>query len=307
MVGRGNPGSEYMRIAFIGFGEAAGAIISGWGPARIGEITAFDIKSLNADTAAEIKARADAMSVRLCETPADALQGAELVFSTVTADQAVAAAEAYAREVPTNVPWCDLNSCAPSSKVSAAEIIARAGARYLDVAVMAPVYPKRNMVPCLVSGRDARSLADILSLLPMNVRVVGTEVGRASSIKMVRSIMVKGLEALTAECTLAAVAAGVADEVFPSLKSGSPEIDVPKRAAYNFERSLVHGLRRSAEMDEVAKMLSDLGLPHQMSRAASCWQARMGGLNVEVPEGEPLPDHDWFARQILRGLGVDPQ
>ena len=68
----------------------------------------------------------------------------------------------------------------------------------------------------------------------MAPKAVEGPVGRASSIKMVRSIMVKGLEALTAECSLAAAAAGVSEEVFPSLKSGHPKIDVEERGGLQF-------------------------------------------------------------------------
>ena len=84
--------------------------------------------------------------------------------------------------------------------------------------------------------------------------------------------MVKGLEALTAECTLAAFAADVVDEVFPSLLDGHPRIDILARATYNFERSMRHGKRRAAEMDEVAKMVADLGLPNALAQATANWQ-----------------------------------
>ncbi|MDU8945422.1 NAD(P)-dependent oxidoreductase [Ovoidimarina sediminis] len=295
-----------MRITFIGLGEAAGAIISGWGPRHQSRIAAFDIKSLDLETAGEIGARAEALSVQAHDTREAALAGAELVFSTVTADQAVAAAEACAPLLPEGAVWCDLNSCAPASKARAAAIVTGAGRRYIDVAVMAPVFPKQNLVPCLISGPEAEALAPVLADLPMNVRVVGDKVGRASSIKLVRSIMVKGLEALTAECTLAAMAAGVGDEVFPSLKAGSPHLDVPERAAYNFERSLVHGIRRAAEMEEVAKMLSDLGLPNGMAAATAGWQARLGAADVVLPDDPAAADHLWFARAILQDFGVEP-
>ena len=167
-------------------------------------------------------------------------------------------------------------------------IVSGAGARYLDVAVMAPVYPKQNMVPCLVSGADADQLVKILEELPMAVRVVDGPVGRASSIKMVRSVMVKGMEALTAECTLAAVAAGVVDEVFPSMLKASPNLDMAERAGYNFERSLVHGERRAAEMDEVAKTLADLGLPNAMALATAGWQRKIARTGAAVPD-----EHDY--------------
>ena len=137
-------------------------------------------------------------------------------------------------------------------------------------------------------------LATVNDLRPFR----GDTVGRASSIKMVRSIMVKGLEALTAECALAAVAAGVADDVFPSLNTGAHPIDVAARATYNFERSFRHGQRRAAEMDEVAKMLSDLGLPNSMATATSAWQRALSSTDIAVPQGEP-PDYRWFADRYL--------
>jgi len=295
-----------MPIAFIGLGEAAGAIISGWGAERASTIRAYDIKSDDPRTAPDITARARALGVTACGSAKEALADAHLVFSTVTADQAVIAARSCAPHLAPGALWCDLNSCAPQSKERASEPVSRAGARYLDVAVMAPVFPKRNLVPCLISGPDAEAVQPLLRDLPMSVRVVGDRVGRASSIKMVRSIMVKGLEALTAECTLAAIAAGVADEVFPSLEAGSPRLDVPTRAAYNFERSIVHGARRASEMEEVAKMLTGLGLPAEMSAATVNWQRRLAECGVEIPPGENHPDHEWFAAAILSRLGVEP-
>ena len=143
----------------------------------------------------------------------------------------------------------------------------------------------------------------VLEALPMSVTVAGEEVGRASAIKLVRSIMVKGLEALTAECALAAAAAGVADDVFPSLKDGHPEIDVPARAAYNFERMSVHGARRAAEMEECAAMLSDLGLPNVMATGTVHWQSKIASMKLPMDHvGEA--DWEWFADRLLQQIGA---
>ncbi len=273
-----------MKIAFIGLGEAAGAFVSGWGYAHSRDITAYDIKTEDPSTAGEILERGQSLGVTVCATLAEALAQADLVFSTVTADQAVIAATAAAEHLNQGTVFCDLNSCAPGSKQVSEGIVTGAGGRYLDVAVMAPVYPKRNMVPCLVSGQDADQLIGLLEELPMSVRVIQGPVGRASSIKMVRSVMVKGMEALTAECTLAAVASGVVDEVFPSMLNASPNLDMAERAGYNFERSLVHGERRAAEMDEVAKTLADLGLPNAMALATADWQRRIARTGAQVPD-----------------------
>ena len=148
---------------------------------------------------------------------------------------------------------------------------------------MAPVHPKLNMVPLLVSGPHAEAIAPVLEALPMAPARVAGEVGRASSIKMIRSVMVKGIEALTAECFLAAARAGVADEVIGSLSASHGGGDWDTRAAYNLERMLRHGARRAAEMDEVARTLRDLDLPDDMATATAGWQRRIVATGVAPP------------------------
>jgi len=270
-----------MRIAFIGLGEAAGAFITGWGSSRAADIAAFDIKSTKPETATEIAMRAQSIGIRHYDTLEGAVCDADIVFSTVTADQAINAARAAAPLMKKGAYFLDMNSCAPASKQQSSGVMAAHDLRYVDVAVMEPVYPKQLDVPLLISGEWSHDVSLMLSQLKLNYRVIDGSVGRASSIKMLRSIMVKGLEALTAECALAAHAADVVDEVFPSLRDGHPKIDIEHRATYNFERSMTHGIRRAAEMDEVAKMLKDLGLPNDLARASAHWQRVIADNTVD--------------------------
>lgn len=274
-------------IAVIGLGEAGSAFVSGWGTTQANHIRAYDIKSERVETAGEISDRCERLGIGGTNSPREAVAGATLVFCTVTADQAVIAAEASAPHLAPGAFWLDCNSIAPSSKQRAAEVITAAGGRYVDVAVMAPVHPKRNMVPLLLAGPSAEQAAPLLEALPMAPRVVEGPVGAASSIKMIRSVMVKGLEALTAECVLAAEAAGVTDEVLGSLQRSHPGTDWRRQAAYNFERSVAHGARRAAEMEEVVQTLADLGLPNRMASATARWQSGLAGA-IETPD----PDQD---------------
>jgi 3-hydroxyisobutyrate dehydrogenase-like beta-hydroxyacid dehydrogenase len=276
-----------MQIAFIGLGEAGSAFVRGWSEARAQTTRAYDIKSEVPATAPEISARCADLGIRNCATVEEAVTGAYLVFCTVTADQAVIAAQGAAAHLGQGTVWLDLNSVAPSSKRISAEVIEAAGCRYVDVAVMAPVHPKLNLVPCLLSGPHAEEMAPVLEALPMSARVIEGPVGAASSIKMIRSVMVKGLEALTAECVLAAFAAGVEEEVLGSLMKSHPGTDWPKAAAYNFERSISHGERRAAEMEEVAKTLTDLGLFADVTEGTIRWQRRLAGAGVPIPHAPP--------------------
>jgi hypothetical protein len=97
--------------------------------------------------------------------------------------------------------------------------------------------------------------------------------------------MVKGIEALTAQCFLAAERAGVVEEVRASLNASWPGIDWAEKADYNFDRMLVHGLRRAAEMEEVAKTLDGLGTGSEMARATTVVQRRIGSLGLSSVDG----------------------
>jgi 3-hydroxyisobutyrate dehydrogenase-like beta-hydroxyacid dehydrogenase len=282
----------------VGYGEAACAFVTGWGAARPGRISAYDLKTDDAAQRGPLQARYQETGIAGAETLATALRGAAVVFSTVTADQALLVARNAAPDLAAGALWLDCNSCAPETKRAAAEVIAAAGGRYVDVAVMAPVYPKLHLVPLLVSGPDALAGIAALQALGMRPQYAGETVGRASSIKMLRSVMIKGMEALTAECVLAARRAGVEEEVIASLEVSDPDMKWRKRGAYNLERMMVHGARRAAEMREVAKTVAALGLPEGMATATADWQAA-----VAETEAEPGAE-DLFARAdaILKRL-----
>lgn len=284
-------------VAFVGFGEAATAFLAGWGAKRPSHVTAFDTKIEKHDTRDEMLARYSALGAQGATGIDGALSNASVVFSAVTSDQALVAAVAAAPYLSKRALWLDCNSCAPDTKRRAAQAIESAGARYVDVAVMAPVYPKLHKVPLLVSGPHADAAATVLSALDMRPQIAGAHVGDASSIKMIRSIMIKGLEALTAECLLAARRAGVESQVIDSLEGSDPDIAWRRRATYNLERMMVHGVRRAAEMREVAATVEALGLPHHMSAATANWQDALGAR-------KPDPGDDDLFQRLDRALAA---
>ena len=267
-------------LALIGFGEAGSTFAAAGGWAEHAGVW---------DTRSDRRAVAAANGLRAAGSAAEALTGATLVLSLVTADQALAAARAYAPLLAPGALWCDMNSVAPATKRAAAEVVAAAGGRYVDVAVLAPVHPARLGVPLLLAGEAAAEAETALRAAGFgNARIVGAEIGRASAIKMIRSVMVKGLEALTAEMMLAAQAAGVTDDVLASLDASEKAQAWSARATYNVERMVTHGARRAAEMAESAQTLRDLGVEPVMTEGTVRRQAEMAGrtdLLIE-PQGD---------------------
>jgi len=267
------------RISFIGFGEAGQAIASGLRETGIERIAAWDILFPEAE-GARLKAAAQTMGVRMASSAADAVRETDVIISAVTAASSVDAARSVASHLVGNPYYLDINSVSPGRKQETAQLLGE-GARYIDVAVIAPIHPARHRTPLLISGPHAEQMSPLLRELDMQFTVVSPQTGSAAAIKMIRSVMIKGIEALTLECFLAASRAGVLEEVTASLKNNYPTLDWTKIAEYNLERMASHGERRAAEMEESAATLRELGLEPLMVDSTVKRQRQMGAIGKQ--------------------------
>lgn len=269
------------RVCFIGFGEAGQALASGLRGAGVAQLTAWDIL-FPEPGGDKVRAAADHIGARRAVSAQDAVGPADIVLAAVTAASSLDAALAAKPFLRPDQYYLDINSVSPGRKQETARALDSA-VRYVDVAVMAPVHPALHKTPMLLAGPYAAVLAPVLQALDMKVAVVGETIGAAAAIKMVRSVMVKGLEALTLECFLAARRAGVEPQIFESLAGSFPGLDWPQMVAYNLERMANHGTRRAHEMEEVADTLRELGVDPHMTAGTIQRQAEMGEWGKAVP------------------------
>jgi 3-hydroxyisobutyrate dehydrogenase-like beta-hydroxyacid dehydrogenase len=140
----------------------------------------------------------------------------------------------------------------------------------------------------LLGGTAAPQLLDSLSPFGMRFDVVSETIGAAVAVKMCRSIVVKGLEALLFECVMGASKYGAEERVFASLQESFPGIDWKKLADYVVGRVVVHGERRAREMEEVAETLRSSGVSPTMAEATARlqdWSAQMNLKSHFGPEG----------------------
>jgi 3-hydroxyisobutyrate dehydrogenase-like beta-hydroxyacid dehydrogenase len=266
-------------LSFIGFGEAGQAIAAGLRETGVERMSAWDI--LFPKSGGEKLRQAGAASgVRCANSAADAVREADIVISAVTAASSVDAAQSVKAHLSGKPFFLDINSVSPGRKQETAKLLGEA-ARYVDVAVLAPIHPARHQTPMLLAGPHAEAIAPALAALGIRVSIAGAEVGAAAAIKMVRSVMIKGIEALTLECFLAAARAGVIDEVATSMKNNYPGLDWAKIVPYNLERMANHGERRATEMEEVADTLRELGVEPLMTAATVKRQREMGQIGTQ--------------------------
>lgn len=263
------------RVAVIGFGEAGGIFAKDLAERGI-DVSVFDILFNSKRQRQPMLKKAKTCGIAAARNLKECVQEAELVISAVTASSALDVAKHASRTLSKDQIFLDINSVSPATKRKAAGHFASTGARYVEAAVMNPVPKQRLEVPMLLGGPYAGETAESLQNVGMNATPVSDQFGVASAIKMCRSVVIKGLEALVVESLFGAREYGAEDKVLASLAASFPEMgwegELPD---YLISRVAEHGLRRAAEMREVAHTLEHVGVNPTMALATAKRQEQL--------------------------------
>ena len=263
-----------MKLALIGYGEVGHIFARDFLATGKVDIAVYDLLFDDPEQGALTRQEATANGLKVAATAADAAKEARVVISAVTADAVAGVAQQAANYLKPGQMFLDINSSSPVTKKNAFAQVDAIGAHYVEGAVMQPVPGPDLKVPILCGGPYAQEAADLLNPLGMNMTPVSEEPGRASAMKLCRSIMIKGIEALIVDCAASAKAWGVEKEVFGSLQETWPSIDFADLSVYMGQRVRQHGIRRAAEMREAAMMVADLGRNDTLCKAVADAQER---------------------------------
>ena len=284
-------------IGLLGFGEVGQRFAA---DLRSGDVAlplaTFDLLLHQAAAGAALRRHADTHRVEMLTDAAGLAADRELIFSAVTAAQTLAAARSLCAR-PLNGAWViDLNSAAPATKIECAALIAAAGGRYVEAAVMTAVPPHGIRVPMLLGGEHAAGVEPLLRSLGFVAETVSAELGVASAIKLCRSVIIKGLEALVIESFSAARAFGVEERVLASLQETYPQFDWEKQGDYLFSRVIQHGRRRAEEMQASAQMIDASGVNGILAAAIAERQARVADARAADTFADPAALKPWRER-----------
>jgi len=297
-----------MTIAILGFGEGGTAIgrgmahESGW-RSNQNRLIAIDIAVDQEARGAAMRKRAEGFGIEISGGYGSHLGDADLVHSVVTCDRAGEAAEAAAPHLKKGALFLDHNTVTRSMAEANARIVEAAGADYIDVAVMGGFLAHGYRAPMLLAGRRAQEVAQWMRGIGYEVEVMPGPAGRASAVKILRSIMMKGIEALGVEFLVAARRQGLLEEALACTK------DVDKSGFAEFVTMLVrthivHAKRRHEETVLVNQMLRESGIEPLMSLATERSHFRSIAGGAIRPE-RPVPDLE-RALEILTADAVRP-
>ncbi len=285
------------RIGFLGFGEVGQRFAADL-RARDGacELSTFDLLLHQAAAGEAMRKHAAAQRVELLTDAAGLPESCDLVFSAVTADQALVAARSVSAGSLAGKWVVDLNSASPATKIECASLVSAAGGRYIEAAVMTSVPPHGIRVPMLLGGPHAKEGEALLRSLGCSVEIASQEYGVASAIKLCRSVIIKGLESLVVESFTAARLFGVEAQVLASLEETYPQFDWEQQGDYLFSRVIQHGKRRAEEMRASARMIDASAVQGTMAAAIATRQDSVAKLRANGAFAEPLERRAWRER-----------
>ncbi len=265
-------------IAFIGFGEVA-ARFCGAATQAGARVIAYDVLIDKPGGIEKLKQRIAGDGPEFMPLQ-QLLDNARTVLSTVTTDVALDAARACVPHLGSNHVYVDLNATSPEIKREIGKVISAPGAAFVEGAILGAVGVTGARTRILVCGERANAVALTLSGLGLNVAFYGTDIGRASTFKLLRSVFSKGLEALLLEAMLAARRADVFDDVWREIVATIEEKPFAE-VATNW--MVTHGTaheRRYHEMVQVEALVKALGVEPLMTEATTAFFARSTQLGL---------------------------
>jgi 3-hydroxyisobutyrate dehydrogenase-like beta-hydroxyacid dehydrogenase len=278
-----------MKIAILGCGEVGDCYAQAWTAAGHKIIAVCDLRQ-----DADMQARARSYGADLHAAPGAWLGDADVVVSAVFGRAALEVATAALPHLRADALYADFTTASAHDMRAAAEVAAGHRIPFTDVAIMGAIVLLGARTSLLCAGAGAEAMAKLLSDSGAPARAIAGQAGDAVRLKLLRSIMTKGMESLTVECLVAAESMGLRDAVFDVLS----DIDRTPLTSFmdSFLRShVLHAPRRLAEVRESRDQLDDAGLQPlvlngveslfaRTTKGIEAAQAANGGKPLELPD-----------------------
>lgn len=257
-----------MRLGYIGYGEAAYEMSRGLKQTGLEDICAFDKMTDDARFGKQIKQRAEDAGVALYKSAEEVIQNSEIIIAAVPANLAFSTGEEAAQYLGAGKLYADVSAADPATKQNVSQVVLKAGAEFVDVAMMGVLPKFKHKVPMLVCGSGAMRFKECMAPYGMDITYVGEAPGKASGIKLIRSLCMKGMAALVIELLDAATTLDVVDEVIPGICKTLEECPFEETMDRLTAGTAIHGARRAAELQGCVRMLENSGLDSSMAVSA---------------------------------------
>jgi len=269
------------KVGFIGFGEAGYELAKGLKSEGLSQIAIYDKFQDIPPYDKVIKTRIKDINVKVFPNIQNLAEYSNLILSTVTVSAAKKVAKEISDFLENNKIYVDMNTSSPHTKLAIAKIINKTGAKFVDAAVMGAVSLYGHKVPILACGEGAKQFQLKMSNYGMNIRCIEGKVGSSSAVKMLRSVYMKGIEALLLETLIAAYRYGELELVLESITDSMKKRPFIETINMLVTTDVIHAKRRAIEMNEVITTLEEIGIEPIMSKATKNRLEWSAGLGLE--------------------------
>jgi 3-hydroxyisobutyrate dehydrogenase-like beta-hydroxyacid dehydrogenase len=268
---------KQFRLGLVGYGEIGSTVGKGLREAGLQQIFCYDKYAFNGPYADLIQGRAKEVGVTLVKSNKELADAAELIFSVTPGSASLESADSFAPVLTNRHTFLDFASATPKIKNSVADKLASSGALLGDGSIEGTPLQGYSM-RMLSSGPAGECVREMLVPWGMQIEFTGPVLGTASGIKILRSVLIKGIEALTDEMLLAARQYGI-DEIV--LASASKTLARPwMDTVHSLTPSgVIHAKRRAEELEMSADAVQDAGVEPIMARAIAArlrWKESLG-------------------------------
>jgi len=257
-------------IGFVGFGEAAQSFAGHFAGQGIQGQPVFCQGRTNQPPYSEaFRAMAAARGARLVDSLQALMAEADIVFSAVVVATAAEVGQAIAAALRPGTLVVDINASTPRAKRLVAAAVTARGGDYVDANLMGAIPIYGPGVPLYSSGKGMARFVEVFAPLGLNIEDAGPEPGTAAAVKMLRSVVTKGIEALVVEAMTAASLAGVRPEALRGICGPMDATSFSKFVDMCLRSDVLHAERRAVEMQGVAEGIRELGLDPVMTMATA--------------------------------------
>ncbi len=281
-----------IRLGIIGFGEVGQGIGTGLRAEGLDGVAAYDIGAFDGPFSRSKQACARETGIALLGSPDELAANADLVIIAVPAANSDEAAASVAHAIEARHLYFDLVSTTPAVKVRQAERLKARGALIADGGIMSSPLHDGHRIIIKASGAGAARAHELLTPWGMRIEVVSGKLGAATGIKILRSVVMKGLEALLHECAVGAERYGIRNEVLETISEFMDSRPFAETAKFLIRSGMVHAGRRSGEAEMAAEALEEVGIEPIMTGATARMLARVAALGMKEHFGNVVPD-DW--------------
>jgi 3-hydroxyisobutyrate dehydrogenase-like beta-hydroxyacid dehydrogenase len=268
---------KQFRLGLVGYGEIGSTLGKGLREAGLQQIFCYDKYAFNGPYADLIQGRAKEVGVTLVKSNKELADAAELIFSVTPGSASLESADSFAPVLTNRHTFLDFASATPKIKKGVADKLAPSGALLGDGSIEGTPLQGYSM-RMLSSGPAGERVREMLVPWGMQIEFTGPVLGTASGIKILRSVLIKGIEALTDEMLLAARQYGIDESVLASASKtlARPWMDTVHSLTPS---GVIHAKRRAEELEMSADAVQDAGVEPIMARAIAArlrWKESLG-------------------------------